>query len=451
MLTKTLVLLAALSLTLTSALYSPSDDVVMLNSANFNSRVIQSKELWFVEFFAPWCGHCKNLAPEWAKAAKALKGIVNIGAVDMDADSSVGAPYKIQGFPTIKIFGANKNAPNDYNGGRTAQAIVDEALNQLKSIVRERLSGGGSSGGSSGGSKSSGGSGDSKDVIELTESTFDSQVMGSDDIWLVEFYAPWWGHCKNLAPEWAKAATELKGKVKLGAVDSTVHQNLAQRYGIRGYPTIKFFPAGSKTQAEEYDGGRTSSDIVQWAMNKFAEAAPAPELVELVNQQKMDDACGENKQICLIAFMPQLYDCQSKCREKYLSTLKKMGDKYKRHQWSWLWTESAKYPELEQTLSVGGFGYPALVAVNARKGVFVLMRGSFSENGINEFLRELSFGRGATSTIPNNKLPAIKTTDGWDGKDAKIIEEEDIDLSDVSLDDDDSGIPIRKKTADVEL
>ena len=66
--------------------------------------------------------------------------------------------------------------------------------------------------------------------------------------------------CKNLAPEWARAATELKGKVKLGVVDATVHTQLAQRYGVQGFPTIKFFPSGSKDgQAEEYDGGRTSS------------------------------------------------------------------------------------------------------------------------------------------------------------------------------------------------
>jgi protein disulfide-isomerase A6 len=66
--------------------------------------------------------------------------------------------------------------------------------------------------------------------------------------------------CKNLAPEWARAATELKGKVKLGVVDATVHTQLAQRYGVQGFPTIKFFPSGSKTgQAEDYDGGRTSS------------------------------------------------------------------------------------------------------------------------------------------------------------------------------------------------
>lgn len=438
-----------------NGLYSPGDEVVLLNSANFNSKVIQSDDIWLVEFFAPWCGHCKNLAPEWAKAAKALKGIVKVGAVDMDADQSVGAPYNIKGFPTIKIFGVNKNSPSDYNGGRTAQAIVDEAISQLKSIARDRLGGGSkssssgsksSSGGSSGGS----GSGDSKDVIELTESNFESLVIDSDDMWLVEFFAPWCGHCKNLAPEWAKAATDLKGKVKLGAVDATVYAALAQKYGVRGYPTIKYFAPGGKSNPSDYDGGRTASDIVTWSMNKFVENAPAPELVELLEQAELESAC-DSKQLCLIAFMPNLYDCQSKCRNKYLDLLRKMGDKYKRNQWSWLWTESSKQVELEKALDVGGFGYPALVAVNSRKGKYVLMRGSFSETGINEFLRDLSFGKGSTAPLPNSKLPAIVKSEKWDGKDAKMIVEEDIDLSDVSLDDDDSGIPIRRKTVDGEL
>jgi thioredoxin-like negative regulator of GroEL len=56
--------------------------------------------------------------------------------------------------------------------------------------------------------------GDPKDVIELTDSNFDSVVLNSEDMWLVEFYAPWCGHCKNLAPHWAQAASELKGKVR---------------------------------------------------------------------------------------------------------------------------------------------------------------------------------------------------------------------------------------------
>ena len=69
-------------------------------------------------------------------------------------------------------------------------------------------------------------------VVELTDSNFEDMVIKSEDIWLVEFFAPWCGHCKNLAPHWAQAATELKGKVKLGAVDATVHTVMASRYGV---------------------------------------------------------------------------------------------------------------------------------------------------------------------------------------------------------------------------
>lgn len=50
-----------------------------------------------------------------------------------------------------------------------------------------------------------------KDVVVLTDSNFDELVMQSKDIWLVEFYAPWCGHCKKLEPEWNEAASKLKG------------------------------------------------------------------------------------------------------------------------------------------------------------------------------------------------------------------------------------------------
>ena len=88
-----------------SCLYSSGSPVVALNQSNFASLVTKSDEIWMVEFYAPWCGHCKSLAPEYEKAARALKGIINIGAVDMTTDQAVGAPFNIQGFPTIKFFG----------------------------------------------------------------------------------------------------------------------------------------------------------------------------------------------------------------------------------------------------------------------------------------------------------------------------------------------------------
>jgi len=68
---------------------------VKLTKDNFKKLVLDSDYLWFVEFYAPWCGHCKNLAPSWEKAARQLKGVVNVGAVDMTTDQEAGAAYGI--------------------------------------------------------------------------------------------------------------------------------------------------------------------------------------------------------------------------------------------------------------------------------------------------------------------------------------------------------------------
>jgi thioredoxin-like negative regulator of GroEL len=54
--------------------------------------------------------------------------------------------------------------------------------------------------------------------------------------------APWCGHCKNLAAPLAEAASELAGEAKVVAVDATVHGSLAAEYGVKGYPTLIFFP-----------------------------------------------------------------------------------------------------------------------------------------------------------------------------------------------------------------
>lgn len=75
---------------------------------------------------------------------------------------------------------------------------------------------------------------------DLTDDTF-PEGDGDGWVWLVEFYAPWCGHCRQLAPKWRKVAEALHGVVRVAAVNCEQQQALCQQSGIRGYPTIKAF------------------------------------------------------------------------------------------------------------------------------------------------------------------------------------------------------------------
>lgn len=140
-----------------AGLYPSGGAVKDVDARAFRSVVIESERPSVVEFYAPWCGHCQRLKPEFMKAAKSAQGMVDFVAVncDEDANKALCQRYKVQGFPTIKTFrppppdtkGGDKKKKQprpeieDYVGERKASAIVEHAFSKMRnyaSVVTSR-------------------------------------------------------------------------------------------------------------------------------------------------------------------------------------------------------------------------------------------------------------------------------------------------------------------------
>ncbi|KAI0565877.1 protein disulfide-isomerase PDIA-2 Endoplasmic reticulum lumen [Gracilaria domingensis] len=111
-------------------------------------------------------------------------------------------------------------------------------------------------------------------VTELTPSNFDDLVIKSTETWLVKFYAPWCGHCQQSAPAFSKAAKKLHGVARLGVVNCDEHKEIAQRFSIQGFPTIKVFKGEGKKarRPSDYNQARSSSafvDHIKYIMPSF--------------------------------------------------------------------------------------------------------------------------------------------------------------------------------------
>lgn len=120
-------------------------------------------------------------------------------------------------------------------------------------------------------------------VITVVAKNYDEVILDNTKDVLIEFYAPWCGHCKALAPKYEElgelyAASEFKDKVTIAKVDATANDVPDE---IQGFPTIKLFPAGDKKNPVDYSGSRTIEDIIDFiAENGKYKARVSPKVEE---------------------------------------------------------------------------------------------------------------------------------------------------------------------------
>lgn len=272
---------------LACATASAASVVAEVESHNYKA-LIKKHETVLIDFWAPWCDHCKNLEPEYEAAAYELEkqGVILVKMnIDNKGNRAVANAVGVDGYPGLKVFSngkLNKRASAHISRIRDGDFLklfmskvhkgeefpkdpeVDDSKftknNKKKKKAKHKK------GSSSPSPKSA-----DNDVLQLTSAGKFDKALSQNDVLLVMFHAPWCGHCKKMKPSFAKASAVLKKEdIVLAQVDATALRDLAKGHGVSSFPTLKIFHEG--VFAEEYEGGRSENDLVTY-MRKFASNA----------------------------------------------------------------------------------------------------------------------------------------------------------------------------------
>ncbi|KAL1918743.1 uncharacterized protein VTP21DRAFT_2765 [Calcarisporiella thermophila] len=234
-----------------------------LTDDNFDAEIVRGT--WIVKFFAPWCPHCQNLAPTWQRLQDELKEYENshnfhISEVDCSLYRFTCKKNGISGLPTMLLF-QDGELIDSYAGKRDYESLSQYINSKLSSINPPAASPNNMMSHSTTHEPSLVLNNPLGEVIQLNRGNFDKEIVQNRP-WFIEFFAPWCGHCKNLAPVWEELGKQLKGQVNVGKVDCTVESSLCKQMNVRGYPTLIFFMDGERM---EYKGKRDLEVLRKYA------------------------------------------------------------------------------------------------------------------------------------------------------------------------------------------
>ncbi|XP_015119797.1 dnaJ homolog subfamily C member 10 [Diachasma alloeum] len=204
---------------------SMNPTVIKLNSTNFHKTLGRKKSnsLWVVDYFAPWCGPCQQLAPEWTSVAKVIHLLPNvkIASVDCEADGDLCRTQGVRSYPTIRLYPIGSEGLNQvamYNGNRDATSLMRWIVKFLGIKVKE-----------------------------FTEHDLERKAINNKkEVWVIDYYAPWCGHCQVLEPHFVIAAQMLEGKAKFGRLNCDEHRSTCRRAGVNAYPTVFIYKIGDQ-------------------------------------------------------------------------------------------------------------------------------------------------------------------------------------------------------------
>ncbi|KAG2458910.1 DJC10 protein, partial [Polypterus senegalus] len=211
-------------------LVNPS--VVALSPETFEALLSKKKDdNWVVDFYAPWCGPCQALMPEWKRMARMLSGVISVGSVDCQKYHTLCHEAGVKAYPEIRFYPQNSK--------------------EYQSLPRAS--------------------------VDLTPEDFNKKVLSGKEHWVVDFYAPWCGPCQHFAPEFELLARSVKQTIKAGKLDCQAYPHVCQSAGVRAYPSVRFFPYIGGTQKHpegEHINSRESKAIADHLNQRLQQINP---------------------------------------------------------------------------------------------------------------------------------------------------------------------------------
>lgn len=226
-----------------------------------------------VEFYAPWCGHCKNLQPAYEKAAKNLAGLAKVAAVDCDeeANKPFCGGFGVQGFPTLKIVKPGKTPGKpiveDYQGPRSAKGIVDAVIDKIPNLVKR-----------------------------VDDKSLESWLEEANDTAKAILFTD-----KGKTSALLKAvAIDFKGSIHVAQIRNTDKEKASlELFGVSKFPTLLLLPGGKEAQGIIYDGELNKQGIVEFlskTANVLPNADPAPAKVKLPKSKDSKKASKQKEE-----------------------------------------------------------------------------------------------------------------------------------------------------------
>lgn len=254
-------------------LYSKKGDVQILNSKDFVPSIKGSDKITIVEFYAPWCGHCKNLVPIYNKVATSLKGLVNVAAIDCDDETNkrICGKYDVKGFPTIKMMRPKKDSKGrrdfsveDYNGERSVKAITQYAASIMPSRVQK-----------------------------LNSQTFEKFMSSNNETVKVILFTK-----KGSTSSTYKAlSTSFDDLASFGQVRDN-QAAIVDSFGVVDFPKVLLLPGG-KQDAIAYDGPMQFSEMKDFVSSYVSVATASIHDSKMESEtEKSNDATKQSKKSC---------------------------------------------------------------------------------------------------------------------------------------------------------